>query len=103
MDHLGSVSEGFVRRLAGTLTIPAFHEALQGREGEPAGDQLRWRSCVADRVARENRARRLARPHRVISFNDSLATCPLFLESPRSRSMNSIGTSVTRSPWLMVR
>ncbi len=50
-----------------------------------------------------SRARRSANPHRVISRSDSLATCPLIFESPRSRSMKSIGTSVRRRPRVSVR
>ena len=34
---------------------------------------------------------------------DSVATVPLILESPRTRSTNSIGTSVTTSPAASVR
>ena len=43
-------------------------------------------------------SRRSRRPHVVIRRSDSVATWPLILESPRTRSTNSIGTSRTRRP-----
>ena len=39
----------------------------------------------------------------MIDFSDSMATSRLIFESPRSRSMNSIGTSTTFSPAWIVR
>ena len=62
-----------------------------------AAPMFRARARLSDAAA-SCRRRSLARPHWVIRRSDSVATPGVILESPRSLSTNSIGTSRTRSP-----
>ena len=57
-----------------------------------------WPALTTAASAPATCSRRSRRPHAVIRRSDSVATWPLILESPRTRSTNSIGTSRTRSP-----